>query len=492
MVVSAGATRTLAAFVAATDHATLPSDVELQARRLLLDTLGCILGGATTNVAQLSVAWAGRLGPADGAATIVGAGRTTSPVAAAYVNGRTAAVLDADETWPSARQVAHLAAASVAAGIAVTEARDGTLGQLLAAVAAGYEVGARISDSMVPPDAAGSRGLKAGWGPGSPLGAAAAAATAMRLTAEQAAHALGIAAMHVGPPPLQWTEVRPAPMAKSADAGWHALTGIAAAEMAGLGLTGYPDVLDGDRGLWRALGYEAGDGDALTGGLGQRWRILDAALKRWPCQYWMHPAMTALDRVLRDHAVVADEIEAITLATNEKSVAAKFHDADPPGEVDLAFSFPHAASMVVLGVPPGPRWFETRWSADPTASRLRHLVRVELHPDAARYPEWIVDNQIRELPASALVVTGQGTWTAETTLGLGAPWRADTRLADEALADKFRDLALPLGEDQDGWAATIDTTIDTVLTAGSKHPVRALTQRLNPGTTGQRRLSDRP
>jgi 2-methylcitrate dehydratase PrpD len=189
---------------------------------------------------------------------------------------------------------------------------------------------------------------------------------------------------------------------------------------------------------------------------------------------------------------VADEIQAVSLMTNEKSLSAKFHDADPPGEVDRAFSFPHAASMIVLDVPPGPRWFEPGWSADPAATRLRHLVRVELHPDAPRYPEWIVDHQIRELPASAAVVTRHGTWTAEATLGLGAPWSADTRLTDDALADKFRDLALPLGAGDDRWAAALETTIDTVLTARATYPVRALTEPLHPAATRPSRPVTRP
>jgi 2-methylcitrate dehydratase PrpD len=436
------ATATLSTFAATLDPSALPSEVRHAAARLLLDTVGCMLGATRTGTGQLIERWAHGEGSA-GSVPLVGFATGLTPMLAAYANGRLAALLDADETYPSSRQTSHLAAATVAAALALAQARGRDGPTLVAGIVAGYEVGARLSNSLVPPSAPGTRGLRAGWGPGSVIAATAAAGRVAGLTAAQLAHAIGLAGLHVGPAPLKWTEVRPAPMAKSADAGWHAMTAVAAVEQAELGMTGYDTILDGETGLWRALGYAECDEDALVDRLGERWIILDAALKRWPCQYWMHPALTALDRVLARHRIAADTIMAIRLATNAKSFSAKFHDPDPPGEIDRAFSFPHAAAMLATGVAPGPAWLEDEPASRSDVRRLRGLIEVVLHRDADRVGDLTIDHQLRVLPASATVrVAGGGFFSADTRMGDGAPWSDETRLSDEALILKFTGMAV--------------------------------------------------
>jgi 2-methylcitrate dehydratase PrpD len=262
-------------------------------------------------------------------------------------------------------------------------------------------------------------------------------------------------------------------MAKSADPGWHALQGVAAAEMARLGLTGYARILDGDDGLWQALGYAGWDEDALLGGLGERWRIVDAAFKRWPCQYWMHPPLTALLRALAPERPPPHAIAKIILETNPRSAGRKFRDPDPPGEVDRAFSLPHAAAMIVLGVTPGPRWLAEETTADPAVGRLRHLVDVALHPDADRIGEWVVDHGYRDLPARATVHLADGRrLVGDARFGLGAPWSDETRLDDADLETKAREMA-------DGLEVHLDEAIGWLRDAERQPRVRDLTRLLS-------------
>lgn len=438
-------TATLASFASSIDPAILPGPTLHAAARLLLDTLGCMLGGVNTDIGGITQAWVagpqalGTLGNAP-RAVVVGTPLRTSTLLAGYANGRTAAALDADETYPSDRQTSHLAAASVAGALAICESRMASKSDLLAAVIAGYEVGARVSDSVVPAVSDAKKGLTAGWGPGSLLGATAAAGRAAKLGAGPMAHAIGIAGTHVDPPALQWADSHPAPMVKSADAGWHALTAIAAVEMAELGMTGYNAILDGDRGLWKALGYAQSDENAATDRLGERWIVRDVAFKRWPCQFWMQPALTALWDILESERLEDVDIDRIVLSTNDKSLAPKFCDAEPIGEVDRAFSFPHAAAMLVLRVPTGPGWCDNELAQTAAVRRLRSLVRVDRHPDAGRLSEWVAEHQIRRLPARATVSARGRTFVTESHLGLGSPWSEWTRLSDEVLVAKFREM----------------------------------------------------
>jgi 2-methylcitrate dehydratase PrpD len=442
------------------------------AKRLVIDWLGCRAGGRASHAGRLVRSWAG-------AADAAGAGSHGSPLFRAYADARLAAVLDADETYPGARQASHLAAATVASALAVGAAEGRSGAAFLTSVVAGYEVGARISDGMVPAATAGSTGLRAGWGPGSVLGATAAAGHALGLDPGRLAHALGIAGTHIDPAPIAWTSVRPAPMAKSADAGWHALTAVAAIQQAALGLTGYDTILDGPDGLWRALGYAASDDAALVDGLGSRWIIEEAAFKRWPCQYWMHPALTALARAFEHAAPAPAAIERIVLATNDKSRSAKFLDRDPPGEIDRAFSFPHAAAMLVLGIPPGPAWSDDAVAQRDDVRRIRGLVEVERHPEAGDIDTWVVDHRYRELPASAAVTVAGTTTSADVRAGLGSPWTPDTRLSDDALVEKA--LGMAGWPDPDGPAvAALRDAIDWVLAADTQPDLSELVRRLDP------------
>lgn len=457
-----GPTAALAAFAAGLDPAAVPPSAMHAVKRLVIDWLGCRAGGRRSEVGRLAAAWAGAASRDGG-----GMARPDAPLFAAYLDARLAAVLDADETYPGARQTSHLAAATVAAALAGGASRVRSGAALLAAVVAGYEVGARVSDGMVPAAAPASRALRAGWGPGSVLGATAAAGRAMELDARRLAHAFGIAGTHIDAAPIQWPVVRPAPMVKSADAGWHALTAVAAVQQAATGLTGYAAILDGPDGLWRALGYAASDDAALVDGLGTRWIVEEAAFKRWPCQYWMHPALTALAQVLERSRVEPAAVERIVLATNDKSRSAKFRDPDPPSEIDRAFSFPHAAAMLALGIPPGPAWSDDVVAERRDVRRIRALVDVERHPESDAIDDWVVDHRYRELPASAAVTAAGTTTTAEVRAGLGSPWARETRLTDAVLIEKALDMAR--WPDDDGPAvAVLRGAIDWVLEAETR------------------------
>jgi 2-methylcitrate dehydratase PrpD len=460
--VSPSATGTLSSWAATLDAASLPSAVRHAAARLLVDTVGCALGGARTGAGRLIHRWAGAAGTA-GPVPVIGFGSPMTTMLAAYVDGRVAALLDADETYPGSRQTSHLAAATVAASLAVGQARRRDGATLLAGIVAGYEVGARLCNSVVPAAAPGRGDLRAGWGPGSVIAATVGAGRVAGLTPGQLAHAIGIAGLHIGPPPLKWADVRPAPLAKSADAGWHAMTAVAAVEQAELGMTGYDTLLDGDTGLWRSLGYDSSDDAALVDRLDQRWIIRDAALKRWPCQYWMQPALTALDRVIQSHGITAEGIVGIRLSTNRKSFSPKFHDPHPPGEIDRAFSFPHAAAMLVAGVPAGPSWVDDEIALRADIQRLRDIVQVVLHPEADRVEQLAVNHQLRVLPASATVETvGGDAFSADARMGDGAPWSRATRLSDAALGRKLIGMAVPADADAAGQRAAAEL-VDTLL-----------------------------
>jgi 2-methylcitrate dehydratase PrpD len=469
-----GATGTLAAFAAGLSPDGIPPGVLHQARRLLLDTVGCMLGAAGTELGRRNLAWQEVI-DAGGDATVVGGTRRASPMVAACVNARLAGALDADETFPSARQTTHHGASTAAAALALGEANGLSGRDLLVALVAGYEVGARISVALIPHED-GSGGLRAGWGPGGVLACAVAAAKLLGLSAPRTAHAMGIAGLHTDTPALQWVQSPVAPMVKTADAGWHAATGLAAASMASVGITGYDRILEGDSGLWRALGYRGFDQDALLGGLGQRWYLLDAAFKPWPCQYWMHYPLTALHELVTGSGLKAAEVERVVLRVDGRCGSAKFRNPEPPGEVDRSFSLPHATAMLLLGIPPGPSWVEDGIAERADVRRLRQLVEVELRsPEDGRVTT--VDHIVRAIPTRVVVSTAAGEVERRVDYALGSPWSPRSYATDDALKRKFRDFTAAEPAEADHRIDS-EKLIDRLLAIDQEPDVRTVTRLL--------------
>lgn len=475
------ATEQLAGFLTNVTYASLAAPVVHEAKRLILDTVACAIGGRQSDLGSIAVRFAELAGIEPAEASIVGEARRATAVAAATANGRMAGALDADDTFASAGQTSHHGGSTVMGTLALAE-RVGASGQdLIAAVAAGYELGARFGIAVPPrevvPTAARAGSWRVGGGPAGVLSAALGCAHILGLDTEQTMHALGIAGAHIDMPPLKWFEAQTAPMVKSLDVGWNTGAGVSAALLASLGMTGHANILDGDTGLWRALGYESFDFDAVTGRLGERWYILDGSFKRWPCQYWIQPALTAFSRILEHEGLTADEIDSVVLRTNTKSGAARFREKQPEGFVTCQFNLPHPAAMIALGVPPGPRWFDD-WALNaPEVRAFREKVDVEIEPEAQRAAEWITDGLIQRIPASAEVRANGRTFTARADAGLGAPWFDDTRLSDDDLRTKLDEMAVA-----EVWNGRTGAIADAVLSLEEVADVRELTALLRPGS----------
>lgn len=461
----AGATRSLAESAAKLRFETLPIEVVHQAKRLILDTLGNGIAGSRSEFGRASLEWVAgmRMQPE---ATMFGGGGQTSAPFAACANARMIDAYSASETFVSVHQTYHHGATTISAALAQCEKMGSSGRDLIVAVTAAYEFGARLAIGLIPgPDtSAHGGGLRpGGFGPGNIIGAAVAAARAMGLTADQTAHAIGLAGLHIDGPALKWFEVYRPPMVKSADGGWQAMTGMMAASMASHGITGYDTILDGATGLWRALGYADCDFQAMLDRQGEKWYILDAAFKAWPCQHWMHQALTALQELLEEHRPAPADIERIVLRTNSRSNAPRFHDPNPPGEIERSYSFPHAAAMLALDIPSGPRWVSDELAADPVVARLRGLVEVELDPTTTEFRDWVVDYQVREMPASATIYLSGRAFERTVRHGRGDPWSPETRLSDEALATKFRNMASEVGDGSASWNLHIERLIEHVM-----------------------------
>ena len=433
----------LAVFLSDLQLDDVPPDLQQEGKRLLLDTIGCLVAGAETEIGPL-VTGLGRLFGSQPEATVVGASERQSLLAAVYANGRIANAMDFDETFPVG---VHFGVGAVIAALALGETRRLHGRDVLLATIAGYELGGRVASAigpMVHIENGAVTGYPAVWGVGAPVVVAAAAASAksLSLDADLFAQAIGLAVSNAPlPVGAQWSNAVHLPNCKYCDAGWCAVAGVFGALSAQRGSTGFEAVLDGDQGLVRMYGADAEGNGHLAHGLGSHWMLSDITYKPWPSCRFTHYPMTALSRLLSRSPLEPDEIQEIVVETSPLAQSERFTNPSPRTFASRQFSYPHLIAMMIAEVAPGSAWLDEGLAASPEVERIKQKVRIVPHPRGGEFAKDFERNQMRTLPGGVTIVKTNGeTLREDADFALGDPWDDTTRFGDAEVVEKFRDL----------------------------------------------------
>jgi 2-methylcitrate dehydratase PrpD len=280
----ASVTRQLAEVLAATTHARLPAQAIEDTHRSILDWLGSALAGAVERPARLVQQVVARLGVSD-EATVFGAGRASAALAA-LANGVSSHILELDDIHKGS--TVHGAAPIIPAALAVAEREHAGGRAFIAAVAVGYEAALRVGEAVNPSH-------YRFWHPtgtAATFGAAAAAGSLLRLSADEMVEALGSAGTQAAG---LWEFNADGAMSKHLHPGKAAFNGVLSADLARAGFTGARRVLEGERGFFQAMSAEH-DPTRITDGLGTRWKICENGYKLHACCGHTHTAIdVALD-----------------------------------------------------------------------------------------------------------------------------------------------------------------------------------------------------
>jgi 2-methylcitrate dehydratase PrpD len=434
-----GLTKKLAQFAAETKYEQLPADVVRESKRLLLDTIGCAIGGVHTDSGGIALRHVRALG-GNPISTIAGTGERTSPVNAAYANARLANVLDADDTFPTG---SHFGSTTVFAALALAEQLGRSGRDLITAVAVGFDVGARIGSSLglsITVEGGKVTGYAKLSGTSATMtwAGVGSAASIARMGTERTTQAFGIAGANTPlPAHAKWSASVSLPMHKYSDAGWCAQTGLSAVLLAELGSTGYADILDGDPAFWRFFGAAKVDNDALSEGLAERWHILNTTYKPWPSCRWTQYPLTAFFKLKQELGLKPDEIDRIVVKANPFAQSARFTQQQPDNQISAEFSHAHALAMGAFDVPPGPLWYAEEALRAPKYQAFRSRVTVELEPRAANLAQWMEGGQFRRIPGGVEVHARGKVHTVSVDMAAGDPWSDETLFTDEALRQKF-------------------------------------------------------
>jgi len=433
------ATAALVAYGSNLSLEDVPGHVRQEAKRLILDTLGCLIAGVDCEIGSI----AGAMSPWFGTqpqATIAGKQSRGSLLGAIYANARTANALDLDETFPVG---AHFGSAGVVVALALAEEFGHSGAEMLLSTIAGYELAGRVASYIGPVvdvDAGRVVGFPAVWGVAVPVVMAAAAATAKARGYEPSLYqqAIGLAGSNAPlPVGAQWSSAVDLPSCKYCDAGWCAVTGTVAALSAQQGSRGFTELLDAEHGLARMYGVAKADPSLLTAGLGERFMLEDITYKPWPSCRFTHYALTALAELLDRQPVAIENIREIVVESGPLAASIRFTNPEPATFASQQFSYPHMIAMMLLNVPPGPAWFDPKHGSDPVVHALKAKTRIVQHPRASRFAEAFVHNQIRAMPGGITIVTTDGVHRAESDYARGDPWSQRTRFGDAEIEAKF-------------------------------------------------------
>lgn len=414
--------QTLALYGASLSHAPLAPEVVHHAKRAVLDWYAALIPGSQAAPAQiLEKALSGDL---DRGPSRLALGRMATPRTAALINGTAAHTVEVDDIYRHA--IYHPGAPTIAAALAQAEAVDASGLDFLRAVVAGYEISTRIGATM-------GRAHYKFWhntGTIGTFGAAAAAATLLRLPPESYAHALCTGTtMAAG---LQQA-FRMDSMSKPLHAGHAAEAGLLAAQAAAAGFTGSLDVIDGDAGFGRAMA-NGPTWDKTVATLGQVFHITDMTFKNHACCGHTFAPIDGALALQAQHQITAQDIEHVHVATYAPALDVAGNFA-PSTAAEARFSIPYVVSTALLYGRVRLQAFSEERLKD---ARIRALMqRIELSIDPGLDAAFPAQRAAR---VTIRTTNGQVFEHLQPTRK-GDP---DAPLSDADLDDKFLELSMPV------------------------------------------------
>jgi len=360
---------------------------------------------------------------ASGTAWVIGAGRRAGALDAALLNGTAGTWLELDEGNLFAK--GHPGIQVVPAAIATAQETAASGADLLAAVALGYEVSARVSR------AAQTRLSIHPHGTYGVIGAAVAAARLRGFDTAQMLELLNVSAT-MGMATSRQTLLDGATV-RNIFTGHSGYMGLTAVRLVECGFTGE---IDGVGNVYSKVLSDTFDRDKVVAELGEEWLIAQSYFKLHPTGRYVHSAIDALEDLLSrvpGGRLRASDIERIEVRTY--MLAAMLGEKRIVSSFGARFSVPFALASIVHHGRSGLASFDDAAVANDEVQVLAQ--RVDLQEDkshTARYPD--------ETPCEVRIVMKDGaTHSGHCTVMKGEPANPHR---PQDLEGKFFDLGTPV------------------------------------------------
>ena len=384
-------TRGIASFVSGLRYKDIPEEVRHRIKLLILDSLGCAIYASQLPWCRIVVDTLRNLDTTS-ACTAWGTPQKLSAPHAALANGTMVQGYEIDDVHR--KGILHVGAVTLPAVMAVAEMRPNMSGQdFLTAAVAGYEIGPRVGMCM------GQEHIGQGWHSGATTGvfsAVAGATSALKLSEEQAVHAIGIA----GTQSCGLMAAQYGAMVKRMHAGRASQSGLYGALLAEDGFTGIVNVFESEYGGFCTTfsrSQDRFDMSELTSGLGERYETMNISLKFYSCVATNHTTLDSLRTMLKKRPFKAEDVERIRVWGSQVTVDHVGWPYRPEGVTAAQLNLPFCVATLLLEGDVFVDQFSEEIIADPTrmalaekvevihdpeitakGRELRHLVRVEV------------------------------------------------------------------------------------------------------------------
>ena len=420
-------TRPISQFAANLRFEDLSQEAIYQAKRFLLDSLGCALGGFQQHDVTLALEVldeiAGR-----GPCTLIGSGKKVDALSASLANALMIRCQDYNDIYW--KQDPSHPSDIFPAAIAGCE-RSGSDGrELIVGLVLGHEFECRFCEAAFP----GIR--ERGWHHAtltafvSPI----VAGRAIKLGWEQIQHAIGISASRQAT--LGAVTAGKLTMMKNTVDPMATQSGMLAALLAEQGYTGPEHVVDGKEGLTHCFGPEW-KLNVLTDGLGNSWRITQCGMKFFPTEALTHAPISATLDLVHEHDLKPNQVEKITIRSLARAadILSDPSKYDPHTKETADHSLPYVIAAALVDRQVTPAQFTTQKIMDPTIRAQLKKVVVVADPEIEK-----VFPALQRVAVTIRTIDGK-----EFTKQLDYP-KGDPRnpLTDKEIEEKFSALASPI------------------------------------------------
>ena len=425
----------LARFATSASYDSLPQDVVDSVRGRVLDILGICYAATELETSRAATAWVAAQGGVPHA-NAIGLSERVPAAQAAFVNGVLAHSLDYDDTHlPS---VLHPSASVVPAAIAAAQSVGADGRATIAAIAVGIEVCVRVGMAGFDRQTGNSTFFEHGQHATSicgALGSAVAAGMLLGLSEQQLVDVLGVAASMASG---IIESNRTGGTVKRIHCGWAAHSGVTAAQLVAVGITGPPTVLEGRFGFFQAWLHGTFNSAEITDGLGTEWSVPGIFFKPYPANHFTHATIDAALE-LRAQGLKPEDIAAIEVGVAAPTVRTIGEPIEVKRAPDTGYMAQFSAPFTVAaalhgggGLGLGLDDFSDERAHDPELRALMSRITVVADPECdAIFPH--------QFPAVLRVRTVDGRDLVTKVLtNRGGP---DRPLSFEELAMKFRDNA---------------------------------------------------
>ncbi len=398
-----------------------------EAKRYLLDSLGCAFGGYRQEDVRIALKVLDETG-GGGKATVIATGKKTDVVTASLANALMVRVMDyTDIYW---HQDPSHPSDIIPAAIACGE-RQGLGGRdLVVGIVLGREFEMRLCEAAFP----GIR--ERGWHHAtltafvSPI----VAGRMLDLPWEKIQHAIGISASRhasygaVTAGKLTMMKNTVDPMATQ--------SGVLAALFAEKGYSGPEHVIDGKEGLAHCMGPEW-KLELLEDGLGQSWRITQCGMKAFPTEALTHAPISCVLDLVKQHDLHHEQVEKVHIRSLARAadILADPSKYDPRSKETADHSLPYVIAAAIAERQVTPLQFTDEKIMDPTIRAQLNKVEVVADPEIeALFPEL-------QRAIVKIVATDGREFTKQIDYPKGDPRNP---LTDQEIEEKFEALAGPV------------------------------------------------